>query len=166
MSSCSQTLDQGEAAVAAAVENLDKDLPSSVRDPGKKWGRVGYSYYIYISYIYIYIFRFMCDTDHLVCFTKYMHTNRQFSLRITTWWGHVCPFSGLVSFPRSRKGVMKVLLLHVFWEGNPSKNSFFFQGEFMAFCVRMVVNFIKEKSLQQNEPKIQCNYIKSTKFSN
>jgi len=36
MSSCSQTLDQGEAAVAAAVENLDKDLPSSVRDPGKK----------------------------------------------------------------------------------------------------------------------------------
>lgn len=117
-------------------------------------------------YMYIYIFRFMCDTDHLVCFRKYMHTNRQFPLRITTWWGHFCPFSGLVSFPRCRKGVMKVLLLHVFWEGNPSKNSVFFQGEFMAFCVRMVVNFIKEKSLQQNEPKIQCNYIKSTKFSN
>ena len=112
------------------------------------------------------MFRFMCDTDHLVCFRKYMHTNRQFSLRITTWWGHVCPFSGLVSFPRCRKGVMKVLLLHVFWEGNPSKNSVFFQGEFMAFCVRLVVNFIKEKSLEQNEPKIQCNYIKSTKFSN
>ena len=56
MSSCSQTLDQGEAAVAAAVENLDKDLPSSVRDPGKKWGRVGYSYYIYIYHTYIYIY--------------------------------------------------------------------------------------------------------------
>ena len=53
MSSCSQTLDQGEAAVAAAVENLDKDLPSSVRDPGKQWGRVGYSYIIYIYTYYI-----------------------------------------------------------------------------------------------------------------